>query len=327
MKATKALYISKSKTSHDDRFVEVFKSFLNLTEIYLDIEHQLVNGSNWINHDLIIASPLSTGITAIPENCDTQLIGICMAYEINEEAKDELALNEIYKNIQRCTAIICDSNHVKQILQNKYDFQGPLLQIAYGCTQGNFLKVKLEDVNILRVISLRNWTKIHSNETSLQALSIVGSKGLQIEAKFYGEGPELNEDIKNKMSNDSQGKISFLGAFTNDALPAILGNSEVYLSSSISDGSSVSLLEAMSAGRICICRDFPSNREWIENEVNGFLFKSAEELSEILIKISKLTYVEKLAISEMARNSVTGRGDWEVIKKSLVHFTKSLIKS
>lgn len=51
-----------------------------------------------------------------------------------------------------------------------------------------------------------------------------------------------------------------------------LAASDMYVSCSESDGTSVSLLEAMAAGCYPIVSDLPANREWIADGVNGSLF-------------------------------------------------------
>jgi len=60
-------------------------------------------------------------------------------------------------------------------------------------------------------------------------------------------------------------------------LPAVelyktLAGADIYVSCSESDGTSVSLLEAMALGLYPIITDIPANREWIEDGVNGRLF-------------------------------------------------------
>ena len=326
MKASKALYISKSRSTHDKRFVEAFGEITPLDEIYLSETGPLIDGIYFVNPDLIIASPLSTGVSSIPDDCDHPIIGICMAYEINEESKEVSVFEEIYRNIQRCTAIICDCQQIEEELRNRFDFKGPILKIAYGCNQEDFLDIKLQNRQVLRIVSTRNWTRIHSNETSLQALSIAKNKGLDFEVKYFGDGEELTEEIKSKSQESFRGDISFHGAYVQEDLPKILANSEIYLSTSVSDGTSVSLLEAMSAGRICVCRDFASNREWIQNSQNGFLFSTPEELSDLLLTISELTFEEKSQISEAARRSVVSRGDWNVLRIALIEFGKKWLQ-
>jgi glycosyltransferase involved in cell wall biosynthesis len=313
LKAAKALYISKSKSTHDGRFVEALAHSLVLTEKYIDgageSDSQLIDG--WSS--LIIASPLSTGISFVKENTTAPLIGICMAYEINEEAKVKEKFDEIFKNINRCSAIVCDCDYIENELRGKFAFKGEILKIAYGCDQGKFKDIPFKNSKELRIISTRNWTPIHSNQSSLTALKKLKSFGTKFQAKFYGTGPELTQALADKMRLEFPNSIQFLGEYSPEDLPGYLSESEIYISASISDGSSVSLLEAMTAGRICLCRDFPSNREWINNRANGFLFSSPEELAEILFILSGLTYEEKLTISKAARETVQARADWRTM--------------
>ena len=304
MKANKALYISKSKSSHDQRFVQTLAQAVNITEYYIDSDPKSVQQIEWPQYKMIIASPLSTGISIIPVESNASLIGICMAYEINEEAKTNNGFQEIQRNINRCDAIVCDSKFIENEIIEKYSFKGELLKIAYGCNKETFEEIEFQDQAIIRIISTRNWTKIHSNQTTLKALEKAQTQGLKFVADFYGSGSELTNETKESATALMPNQVIFHGAFTQDHLPRILANSEVFVSASVSDGCSVSLLEAMTAGRICICRDFPTNRE------NGFLFGSDAQLTELLIYISNLKFQEKERLSKAAKNSVSEIANW-----------------
>lgn len=65
--------------------------------------------------------------------------------------------------------------------------------------------------------------------------------------------------------------VGWLGKEENAHYYAI---SKMYVSIPESDGTSVSLLEAMSAGCIPIVSDLPSNKEWISDYVNGVIEKT-----------------------------------------------------
>ena len=92
----------------------------------------------------------------------------------------------------------------------------------------------------------------------------------------------------------------------------------IYLSAASSDGTSVSLLEAMAAGMICIVTDYPSNLEWIENSVNGFIFPSGnyKALGSLIEKVSSLSLDEKNRISRAAKAAILLRGDWKENRKT-----------
>ncbi len=62
-------------------------------------------------------------------------------------------------------------------------------------------------------------------------------------------------------------------------------NLDVFLLLSDSEGLSISLMEAMEAGNVCIASDIEANSQLIENGVDGFLVKDAKEATEIMEKI------------------------------------------
>ena len=59
-------------------------------------------------------------------------------------------------------------------------------------------------------------------------------------------------------------------------LPLYYGASDLYLSASHSDGSSVSLMEALASGLPVLVSDIPGNREWISEGEQGWLFPDGE---------------------------------------------------
>ena len=65
--------------------------------------------------------------------------------------------------------------------------------------------------------------------------------------------------------------VQFLGRVPHEEMPELLIQADIYVSTSLDDGTSVSLLEAMGTGTFPIVTDIPSNKEWISDGVNGFL--------------------------------------------------------
>ena len=57
-----------------------------------------------------------------------------------------------------------------------------------------------------------------------------------------------------------------------DDLPDMLAKADIYVSASRSDGTSLSLLEAMAAGAFPVVSDIPANREWLTGQGDGLLF-------------------------------------------------------
>ena len=70
-----------------------------------------------------------------------------------------------------------------------------------------------------------------------------------------------------------------MGRVPHDRMPELLTQTDIYVSTSLSDGTSVSLLEAMASGVFPIVTDIPSNREWINDGENGFLVPAGKEIN------------------------------------------------
>jgi len=66
--------------------------------------------------------------------------------------------------------------------------------------------------------------------------------------------------------NELKNKIQVIGRVANSEIPALLNASDVYISTSLSDGSSLSLLEAMACGKALILSDVPAIKEWADEQ-------------------------------------------------------------
>ncbi len=74
-----------------------------------------------------------------------------------------------------------------------------------------------------------------------------------------------------------------------DELLHQLASTDIYVSCSESDATSVSLLEAMAAGCYPIVSDLPANREWITDDHNGSLFPvgDSDKLAEQIVATAR----------------------------------------
>jgi glycosyltransferase involved in cell wall biosynthesis len=300
-------YISKSLTTHDQRFLNALDEIFTVNSYFLENLSIEKEQTKFKGH-LLVASPLSTGLNAIADSELRPIIGICLAYELNEESKDEFIKREIIKNITKCVAVLCDSKFIASRLLNEFQFTGPVMVVPFGCDQEYFLDIDFLESEVLTVLSTRNWTSTHSNGTLIRALHKLSESDIEFKALMMGTGPLLTADT---IKSGEEIGIEFGGLFDFEILRKKFQMHQVYVSTSLSDGSSVSLLEALSSGRICVCRDFPSNREWIKDGTNGFLFKDDEELASILTIISRMNHEDKMKFSSNARLSVIDRANWK----------------
>jgi glycosyltransferase involved in cell wall biosynthesis len=89
-----------------------------------------------------------------------------------------------------------------------------------------------------------------------------------------------------------------------DELTHQLASSDIYVSCSASDATSVSLLEAMAAGCYPIVSDLPANREWITDRVNGALFPVGDNRALAQQIIDAANDPQKRERARLANNDV-----------------------
>jgi glycosyltransferase involved in cell wall biosynthesis len=142
-----------------------------------------------------------------------------------------------------------------------------------------------EDKKIL--IMTRLLYPVYGIEYFLQALAEVFAAVPEARAIIGGIGP-LDQELKNMaMRLGIKDRISFEGWIKYEDIPKYLNSSTVYVSTSLSDGTSISLLEAIACGLPVVVTDVPSNLEWIQDGFNGFVVPRGEtkELAQRLIAI------------------------------------------
>ena len=77
-------------------------------------------------------------------------------------------------------------------------------------------------------------------------------------------------------------RVEFSGLLAPDALARAYRRSAVFVSVPESDGTSVSLLEAMAAGCLPVLSDLPANREWVQDGQDGLLVADLHQLPAAL---------------------------------------------
>lgn len=138
--------------------------------------------------------------------------------------------------------------------------------------------------------------------------------GEKVEFQLAG-GLDINPSAIQKSELDdwiSAGYINYLGKLS-DVRPT-LKNIHVFVLPSYREGTSRSILEAMSIGKPIVTTNVPGCRQLVENGKNGFLVeaRSANSLIEGIEKVINMSCAERLKMSEHSRNIVEDK--YDVIK-------------
>jgi len=127
------------------------------------------------------------------------------------------------------------------------------------------------------ILSNRNLLPLYNVSLLIRAIPIVLKEEPRTKFLIAGDGSEkkyLESEVENLNVSTS---VQFLGRVAHQEMPNLLGQSDIYVSTSPYDGTSVSLLEALASGAFPVVTDIPSNREWIADGDNGFLVPKENE--------------------------------------------------
>jgi len=162
-----------------------------------------------------------------------------------------------------------------------------------------------------RVVSTRNLHPVYQVDVLVDAAPLIRAR---LDAHFVicGDGPErsrLEEKVK-RLSLESC--FVFKGRLDPEGIARELRAADVYVSTSRSDSTSVSLLEAMACGAVPIVTDLPANREWIRDGESGRIVKTGDAASLAAAVVETLDNAAfRAAAREINLIVINERGLWK----------------
>jgi glycosyltransferase involved in cell wall biosynthesis len=125
--------------------------------------------------------------------------------------------------------------------------------------------------NKVLIMTRSPYPVIYGVEFFVEALPIVLAAEPDTRIIMVGSG-SLDREVRARVTEMGlQDKVHFAGRVDNDDMPAYLNAADIYVSTSFTDGASVSLLEAMACGLPVVVSDIFANRDWIKSGENGLL--------------------------------------------------------
>lgn len=119
----------------------------------------------------------------------------------------------------------------------------------------------------VRLVVTRGFAPLYNNQYVVEALSLLPTDTPDFRLTFTSAGPTLDgvrTSADRSLPPRIRARIEFLGGTSSERFLSVLRGSDVYVSVSRSDGTSISLLEALACSLFPVLSDIPPNREWIE---------------------------------------------------------------
>lgn len=130
----------------------------------------------------------------------------------------------------------------------------------------------------------------------------------RLKLAVIGEGPDLDALKEKTRSLGLDSMIRFMGKVPHSSLPAYYAACDCYLTASLSENYSISILEAMAAGLPVVHLRDEVNEYQYQEGVSGQVFDTAQEMGEILKAVRDLSPEEMLQRKQAVRDSVRYSG-------------------
>lgn len=218
--------------------------------------------------------------------------------------------------------VLCDADTVRQRIQEYAEIPDDrFIQLPWGTDPDRFHPGEPEDTsdipfadeeNVFRILSTRSWEPIYGIETVLDAFGRALREEPRLRLILLASG-SLEDRITGRIRDAGLDEVVARPGFVSRTrLPDFYRAADLYVSAARSDGTSVSLLEAMSSGLPVVVTDHPSNREWVEEGRNGWLASTGDALAFVraILGAVALSEDDRAAMSRHNRDVIDRRAVW-----------------
>lgn len=126
----------------------------------------------------------------------------------------------------------------------------------------------------------------------------------KLKLMIMGEGPCLDDLIEQAKQLDISDSVVFTGRVEHTELPTYYGACQLYITASLSDTNSISMKEAMATGLPVIHIYDELNAGQVVDGINGFIYKNADEMYDILTEYKNKTDEQRRELTVSVINSV-----------------------
>jgi glycosyltransferase involved in cell wall biosynthesis len=270
-----------------------------------------------IQPDLIQAGPLQSAAFLVALYNFKPLVSTSWGYDLLIDAPKNIVNKWItYFVLKRSAIMVGDCQTIRQAAQSYGMPEERIITFPWGVDIQHFYPVERtlqpSNQNVITLLSTRSWEEIYGIEEISRAFVQASQQRPDLRLIMLGNGSKAKQIHQIFSQGNVLENVTFAGQISQENLPAYYQKSDIYISASHSDGTSISLLEAMACGKPAIVSDIPGNREWIKHGVQGWLFEEGN-ISSLANTIRQASENRKQLVDmgHAARNLAEQRADWK----------------
>jgi glycosyltransferase involved in cell wall biosynthesis len=268
-----------------------------------------------IQPDLIQSGPLQTAAFLVALSGFRPLVSMSWGYDLIYDAQRGPAWAWATRyTLKRSAVMVGDSQIIRQKARTYGMADERIVTFPWGVDLDQFNVGTLERSNgpTFTLLSTRGWEPIYGVDVIAKAFVLAAHQRPELHLVMLGNGSQAQELRQIFTQGGVLDRVHFPGQVGQADLPRYYRSTDLYVSASHSDGTSISLLEALASGRPALVSDIPGNREWVTPGENGWWFPDGDEKAlagAILEAVAQRQRLPEMGCA--ARQVAEQRADWE----------------
>jgi glycosyltransferase involved in cell wall biosynthesis len=268
-----------------------------------------------VQPDLIQAGSLQTAALLAALSGYSPLVSMSWGYDLLFDAdRNTLWRWATRYTLSHSAVMIGDCNTIRQRARSFGMPDEHIVTFPWGVDLDHFNVGGLESSNAptFNLLSTRNWEPIYGVDVIAKAFVQAAQQRPELRLILLGDGSQAGLLRQVFTRGGVLDNVIFPGQVSQAELPDYYRAADLYVSASHSDGSSISLLEAMACGRPALVSDIPGNLEWVEPGIQGWFFPDGDQNALAQAILHAVDMREKLPeMGCAARRLAEQRADWK----------------
>lgn len=271
-----------------------------------------------IRPELVLAGPLQRSALLIALTGYKPLVSMSWGYDLIYDARRNALWSWMTRyTLSKSTVMVGDCKTIRNLAigygmpaERIVTFPWGIDLEKYSPKGDSYQASKYQ--GLFTLLSTRGWEPIYGTKMVAEAFIKAASTRPDIRLVMLGSGSQEAEIKQLFQQAGVINRVSTPGVINQNDLPRYYHEADLYVSASHSDGSSISLLEAMASGIPVLVSDIPGNAEWVASGDTGWLFpdRDVDALAKKILRAADLRN-DLTQMGVKARKLAEARADWK----------------
>jgi len=263
--------------------------------------------------DVIHAGPIQSAAFLVAlAGFSRKLVSVSWGYDLLMDAPRSAWLRFVTRyTLRRSAAFLGDCDTIRNLAIAYGMNPERIVTFPWGVDLAHFTPMPKAADGAFTLLSTRGWALIYGVDVLARAFVRFARRHPEARLVMLGNGPLAADLRRIFLRGGVMEQVTFPGLVRYADLPRFYRMADLYLSASHSDGSSVSLLEAMACGLPVLVSDIPGNREWLTPGENGWWFRDGDVQDlEARLEEARAARRRLPEMGRAARRLAESRADW-----------------